>query len=370
MVRGNLGMSKFFKEGFDAGTDVKLEIYQRYITSWLPTFATQKKSWKFDHIRIFDFFSGPGMDAEGNLGSPLIALQVAIQYAQLAESNGYNIYLYFSDKSRKNVRQLQERISTYNIPFNVVVDTSHGPFKHKLRERLPDTFRSANLLFIDQFGLKEMTPNVFDCIQGLKGTDLLFFISSWHAARFNQLNVVRKYIDATDYLRDSTFNDSHRNVCAYFRSLIPGSNPYYVAPFSIKKRSSVHGLIFGSSHYKGLLKFLQVCWSADPETGDSNWDIDDDRLPQAGDTLDMFKTESNKVVRFKEHLRELIELGVFQSDRSIFYHTLEMGFLPTVHAKPVLKELIDDRRIAIDGGLRMGEAVIKQPRQITLINKP
>ena len=91
-------------------------------------------------------------------------------------------------------------------------------------------------MFLDQYGIKHVTKDIFSQIVHLERTDFLFFISSAFIARFIELPEFAAYIRLTR--GDFAENDSlhcHRVICDYYRSLIPNEVEYYIAPFSIKK---------------------------------------------------------------------------------------------------------------------------------------
>jgi three-Cys-motif partner protein len=56
---------------YDEGTLNKLEIFERYVQNWIPTFIMQPR---IAEINIVDFFSGLGYDSEGKKGSPIRTL--------------------------------------------------------------------------------------------------------------------------------------------------------------------------------------------------------------------------------------------------------------------------------------------------------
>ena len=61
---------KFYKKKYDDATQVKLDVFRRYLQEWLPVFAS-----KGEEVTIYDFFAGPGKDAAGNPGSSLIIVE-------------------------------------------------------------------------------------------------------------------------------------------------------------------------------------------------------------------------------------------------------------------------------------------------------
>lgn len=363
-------VSNFHTTAFDDATLLKLEIYKAYVKTWLPVFIERKydRQWN-GNINIFDFFSGPGIDAEGKPGSPLIAIEQALLYAEELERKNRKVNLFFSDVRPRKIEQLRELLAQRTLPATITTTTSTKAFKFAFMNNIRLMTGSANLLFIDQCGVKEVDKNVFNALIGLRGTDFLFFIASSFFRRFRDSDEFKKYLDASGYIDKTTpYEDSHRVIAAMYRRMIPKGTTYFLAPLSIKKGANIYGLIFGSAHLLGILKFLEICWKIDPLRGEANYDIDRDNLPDTGDTLDLFKdnNRSTKVTRFQMELRNKVLAGAFHSDLDIFRYTLENGFLPGMHAKEVVAELIKENKLVATQRPRFSKDCIKEPRSISL----
>ena len=109
------------KTPFDEGTIVKLALYENYIKEWLPVFLSFS-SLKFRRINIFDFFSGPGMDTTGCKGSPLITIDLLHPYWPNIISNDLEVNLFFNDKRKNKIYQLEKYISELKIeskPYSI-----------------------------------------------------------------------------------------------------------------------------------------------------------------------------------------------------------------------------------------------------------
>ena len=172
---------------------------------------------------------------------------------------------------------------------------------------------------------------------------------------------VKSYVSLNDLKEDEIrYSDIHRLVAGMYRSWLNKDKEYYIAPFTLKKGSNIHGLIFGCSNLLGIEKFLRICWQIDPERGEANFDIDGDNL----DNLDLFKDNntSNKVRKFQERLLCVLKNGQLTSDLDIFRFSLEHGFLPVKHAKSVVKKLIKEGIILCQKQPRLSKICIKEPR--------
>lgn len=359
----------FHADKFDGATLTKLKIYQEYLENWLPVFIQQPNSnWTFN-INIFDFFCGPGTDGIGQGGSPLVALKVCLKFEAMLADKGRTVTLHFSDDNSENIKLLEKQLETFNLPNNIKYTIDCRDFSDALSLYSPRMKNSANLLFMDQFGIRHVGKTTFQKLISLPKTDILFFISSSHLLRFAQKDEFKKHLDFHKYINSLTKStDVHRAVVKMYKEMIPSSIEYYLAPFTLKKQANpnIYGLIFGSSNLIGLLKFLKVTWSLDIVNGESNFDLDDDRLATTTGQPDFFKDDekSTKVQSYQKDLEELILAGDLSTDREVFKYSLMCGFLPIKHSKEVMVRLQKQGKIYVSGGIRLSESCLKEPRTI------
>jgi three-Cys-motif partner protein len=330
------------KKPFDEGTRVKLALYENYMKEWLPVFLTASPG--YESINIFDFFSGPGLDNSELKGSPLILIDLLYPYWDKIIRNGQKVTLYFNDRSKSKIGHLKKNVSDQNLsekPYDIKY--SNEEFDDAFKKYLPLMNKSAtaNFLFLDQSGIKHITDQVFKTIISLPVTDFLFFTSSSTLYRFTDHPQIKKYI-ALKGVSPSSYYQIHRMVLEYYRSLIPKGKEYYLVPFSIKKGANVYGLIFGTGHLLGIDKFVKQCWKIDPQTGDSNFDIDQDNIDPAQQSL--FPEKPKKVQAFEMDLASKILQRKLESNKDIFRYTVTNGFT-SGHARKVLRDLIGDGKL-------------------------
>ena len=213
-------MSKdFFKKPFDDGTKIKLEIFRKYLETWLPTF-TKDKNRNWENIYIFDLFAGIGMDSEGDDGSPLIIIKELKRHYREIREKALNIHIIFNDSEKDNIDQLESTINSLAFKRPYKISYYNKDFNELFNELYPYMFKNRNfpmLLFFDQFGIKHITEEIMLKILKLKRTDLLFFISSSFVKRFSELNEFQKYLKINKTVFDETrpFH-SHRIVFEYY----------------------------------------------------------------------------------------------------------------------------------------------------------
>lgn len=184
----------------------------------------------------------------------------------------------------------------------------------------------------------------------MERTDFLFFIASSFANRFAELPEFQEYL--TINRQDFQFTEPyhcHRVILNYYKNLIPSNKKYYLAPFSIKKpfTGNIYGLIFGSNHLRGLEKFLDTAWALDKNTGEANYNIDNDDIIKTGQ-FSLFQ-ESNivkKLVLFQSLITEFIKIEP-RTNVEIYQFTLESGFMP-YYTREILIELQNADHIKVD----------------------
>lgn len=336
---------RFHESEFDDATQLKLAIFRGYIRKWLPVFLTARKSGRDqESVNVYDFFAGPGVDSKGNLGSPRIVQDELKAFCQKhgdMKAKGVKITLYFSDKKRRHIDALCECLKENSCPkgccqFVLSSSSFQEAFAASLnRMRTPGT---ANLVIMDQFGVKEVTPNVVNALSECRQTDILFFISSSYIRRFAGEPSIQNYIKANaQQLGASDYKSIHRYICDYFRSQLTMAATYHLAPFSIKKGSNIYGVIFGSRNLYGLQKFLEVCWLLDQATGEANYDIDNDPARHGDRFLFAELNTIKKQDAFCQDLENMLR-GRGWNNRDVYRYVLENGFLPR-HAKAHLETL-------------------------------
>lgn len=333
-----------FRKPFDDGTIDKLEIFEDYFKEWLPVFiARQEIIWK--EIQIFDLFAGEGTDVNGIFGSPLRILSILNKNRELILRSKVKIHVIVNEYEKdkydlltKNLELIVDKslysLEIHNEDFIVVFDSYFDSMK-----------RTANFLFLDQNGIKQITEEVFAKLINLKQTDFLFFISSSYIKRFSEVEEFKKYLKITKQdLEGKSYYHIHRVVLEYYRSKVPETKEYFLAPFSIKKPSGIYGLIFGTNHTLGIEKFLHVCWKHDRLTGEANFDIDNEKINI--NNLGLFEEYNipTKKQMFDALLKQKILSNELKTDIEIYLFTLSEGFL-LKDANKILKDLDNAKKI-------------------------
>lgn len=345
---------------FDEGTKIKLYVLEQYLLEWLPVFLKKRNTF-WDKIFIYDFFAGEGTDLANNFGSPLIILNqinsfcrdivekqlsVKLIFNEIIESKYHKLVKLCEERSLlcKSNQGTNEKCPNFSKPGDcsyelVIRNDDFQTFFDRIYSTMQQYPKYPRFMFLDQYGIKYITSEIFSKLVSLERTDFIFFISSSFARRFIEIPEFRKYLDMTrqQFSQNKPYH-CHRVIYNYYKSLLPQNKTYYLAPFSIKKGKNIYGLIFGSNHTLGIEKFLNVCWKINPQTGDANFDIDKEGIdPDRPSLFEEFNIPT-KIQYFQKELRDKIQNHQISNNKEIYNFTFEMGCLPA-HANQVIKKL-------------------------------
>lgn len=356
------------RKPFNDATLVKLELFRKYIDAWLGVFVgsghiTKRK------IRIFDLFCGPGQDSEGHKGSPLLILEALQRLAPTIQKVGYQVNVYLNDADTNKIADLKQTLTdTGLVAGQYTLHCLSKDFAEAFKELRPQMFDSANLLLLDQNGVRFFTKDNFHQIRTLPVTDTLVFMSASYVLRFKDEPEINQYLAAKKIFATHTpYHQVHRAIVDYYRSLVAKGVQYFLAPFSIESGSNIHGVIFGSGNHKGLQKFLETAWSLDKLRGEADYDIDREGLAEDQPMLFASMGKPKKTQLFEQQFETEILSGRLPDTGAIYDFVHQQGFLMK-HATPVLRRLEKEGRIAgtITG---IAYASLKDPKRIRVIKK-
>jgi three-Cys-motif partner protein len=341
-------------EEYDAGTKLKLDILDKYLVEWFQVMVNTEF---LETIYLYDFFAGSGTDSVGYPGSPIIMLTHLIKNCSKLREKRKTAELVFNDNAAEKIEKLKIKCGklfdncadcpcfSNNCCSFISIKFESKDFKDLFPEEYKKLQSISNpycFMFIDQYGVKEVDKSTFIILSSLKHTDILFFTSTAYTKRFPKS--FQKHLNFSD---DFELNEkSHRELCNHYTSLIPESSEFHVAPFSIKKEDTgmICGLIFGSNNLYGIEKFLLVAWKIDSQTGEANYDIDDDDIKSDAPSLFEEFNKPKKLDRFEKSLKDY--LSVERTNKEVYKFTLLEGFLPT-HANQILEEIEKNNHLRV-----------------------
>lgn len=354
---------EFHNTPFDEGTKCKLELYQNYLRGWLPVFINTPS---IERIQIFDFFAGPGTDVNGTYGSPLLAakeIRDAIDTSKGKIDRTILFDLFLNELEPKRFSLLQQTaLNIRQMLPEVTVHATNQAFATLFPQYLPkmNVAKTANFIFMDQFGLKEITEDIFKDLVALPKTDFMFFLAASTANRFKDIEDVAKYLPPlTQDERNHMNGDNALQILskAYRHSWIPKSirDSYFLGDFSIKKGANVYGLIFGSKHPYGIQKFLEAAWKLG---GYANFDAGNDGYSQTQPSLFEEYSLPLRITDFQHKLEKHLRTKPQKNNHWLYRVGLINGVLPK-YVKDVVKRL--QREGFIKNSLNISYNAFKNP---------
>lgn len=341
-----------FDKPFDEGTIVKLEIFQKYFETWLPTFVMGRI---IKPIQVFDLFAGSGYDNTGIAGSPIRTLDIINEHRGILATKKKRVSVFLNDADGDKVDELHRNVDSKveSLSLQSLVDIKYS--SRDFRECLIDDYRSelengCNLIFIDQNGFKEVDEEVFQFLISLDTTEFIFFISSSFVQRFAEGPEVQKYHPKFDAAKimNAPRKRVHNVICEEFHKYVPSSvESYGLIPFSIMKDdgNNVYGLIFVSRHVLGADKFLHTVWTKNALNGNANFDIEEEAKKIQGDLFNDRKL--TKIEGFQNRLRQGILEGRIKDNADAYFFTLNEGHVGE-HASDEIKMMKKEGLITFD----------------------
>lgn len=335
---------------YDEATLTKLEIFEKYLQAWLPVFVQTPHA---DSAAIWDFFAGSGQDTEGVPGSPLRILNQIDAYRGQIVPKSMPIRIVLNEERKRKSAELaalvEQSKSTWSLGGLVTVDCHAEDFQLLFPKCYEEMKRQPNLVFIDQYGIKHVTREVFGKIIALPKTDFLFFISSSAMKRFARTPEFKNIFPdfCADTVANARIEDVHRLMLDHYQSMIPSGNETRLYPFTLRKGKNVYGLVFGSAHLLGVEKFLDLAWNANDVNGEANFDIDDDRAKAQPLLFPEYRRPTKREVFEADLERFILDAGETTNCR-IYEFTMEKGH-PKAHARECVSRLRKQKKVEYTG---------------------
>lgn len=331
---------------FDEGTEVKLKIFSQYLNQWIPVFPKSGAR----QIQICDYFSGPGHDASGSAGSPMIALNVIKDHRGTLGSAGTRVILRLNDidqiKATTLGQVLKADIDTNSLGGLVDPRISSQDFSQIFDQEANAIEQNSipSFIFIDQYGIKYVTEIVFARLCRLQRTDFMFFISSSLFKRFCQEEEFLKYHPkiSREAMKECKSDHIHREICKYYQDMVPSGCETKIYSFTIKKNGNVYGLVFCTSHPLGAEKFINVAWDENDQNGEANFDLDEDA--KKSQLLIWDGKRPTKIESFSQRLKDLFIAGTFTTNKEAYWMCLREGMRPSL-GKDVITAMIDAKEL-------------------------
>lgn len=254
----------------DPHTTAKHEILRRYLEAWFPILGSY-------HPRIvyIDGFAGPGRYKGGELGSPVIALNVAMNHRKAHQGE---LVFWFIDEREDRIEHLKRELAGMTIPAHFNVRAEAGRFHEKVGPVLESIEADGSQVaptfaFIDPFGFSGIPFSLIERLLKHARTEafITFMVDAFN--RFLEHpkdTVVQHIVDAFGTDTAIRIAEAQGNRIEGLRTLYQSrlqQAAEYVRYFEMRDRNdrTQYYLFFASNHELGHLKMKEAMWKVDPD---------------------------------------------------------------------------------------------------------
>ncbi len=287
----------------DPHTLAKHEILKRYLGAWFPIISKRNR-----RIVYIDGFSGPGRYQGGELGSPIIALEVARNHRKPIDGE---VVFWFVEGRADRLEHLQQELAQIEVPAHFKVSANPGRFEQKFEAMLDSIDEKGKSLapafaFIDPFGFSGIPFELIERLMGYKSCEAFINFAVDPINRFldhPDEAIVQHIVEAfgTDEVRAIAKSQGDRiyKLRELYQSRLK-SVAKYVRYFEMrdKRNRAQYLMFFASNDELGHLKMKEAMWRVDPY-GDFSFS---DATAQGQSVL--FGAEETAIPQLAETLRK------------------------------------------------------------------
>ena len=256
----------------DEHTKAKHAILRAYLAAWFPILGS-----RYPRVVYVDGFCGPGRYTGGELGSPLIALEVATGFRDRLPAK---VLFLFTDERTDRIEHLRSELAGLSLPGTFSIDAEVGRFDQVFVPLLEDIEKSGSHLapafvFVDPFGFSGVPFAMVERVLRHPHCEVFITFMVNAVQRFveHPYDQVRAEIESlfgTDEVRAAVAGSGDRSEALrglYQRQL--RSRARFVRSFEVRDvpGRALYHLFFASNHSLGHLKMKEAMWSADPSGG-------------------------------------------------------------------------------------------------------
>ena len=248
-------------------------VLKNYMDAWLPIM----RRWN-GRVLFIDAFAGPGEYADGQDGSPIVALKALIEHSASKMMRGEINYL-FIEKDPERAEHLEDvvRQMESEIPTNCNISVHNSSFDEELTQVLnaideQNKKMAPAFVMIDPFGVSDTPMSVIQRILANPKTEV--YISFMYDAinRFRDEPHLAPHLDGlfgSSEWRDGVGIVDSEDRKSFFYDLykkrLKQAGAKYVLHFELYKNERlIYALFFATQHEKGCDVMKKAMWKTAP----------------------------------------------------------------------------------------------------------
>lgn len=349
-------------------TEAKLAILRAYLHAWFPILSFGG----FKHVIYIDGFAGPGRYADGQDGSPVLALKALAEHAAKLKST---FEFHFVELNSRRAAALTASIGDLRAAGLVQATTTiqihaeqtfEQAYQTAIRSALDAHPNAPAFALVDPFGWASTPMKIHAELLRRRSTELLVNFMFEEINRFlghpDQPANFDALFGGPDWRNALSLSGAarKRHVHDYYRDqLRSAGGAQYVRSFEMRNDRGLvdYFLFFATRNLKGLAKMKEAMWRVDPAGGFVFSDATDAR--QA--VLFAPKPDEGLLRRLVEERFRGEQVRVGEVERFVVEHT---PFLDT-HYKRALKQIeFEGRLVVIDPPARRRAGTYGDPNMM------
>lgn len=326
-------------------TLAKHEILRRYLGAWFPILS------KFnDRVIYIDGFCGPGRYRNGELGSPIIALNEALKHQQ--RLNGRKVTFLFIDERPDRIEHLRHELSLVSVPANYKPIALTGLFENELTQILNDLEAGGRQLaptfaFIDPFGFKGLPFKLVSRLLKNRHSEVFVNVMAYSINRFLRhpdSQTTQHIVDlfGTDEvlgIAKATSNRMRQLRLLYQEQLRKDARFVRFFEMRNEQNRAVYYLFFASNHPLGHVRMKEAFWKVDTSSGFRFSDATNPDQPVLFEIDETPKLAQELKSTFAAKRRSVAEIQKYVENETAFVAS---------HMRSALKQLEEAQQIQVE----------------------
>lgn len=252
----------------DDHSAAKHKILETYLKAWFPIICR----WN-NRVNYIDGFAGPGKYSKGELGSPIIALNVAKNHSVKLTSQ---LNFIFIEADKKRAEHLESEINSLTIPENFKTHVVNGEFHIQTIQLLDYLNKDNNTLaptfaFIDPFGFSGIPFNIIERLLAIPKVEVFLTFMVGSINRFIEDDKTGQHIkelfgsdDVENIIKNS--EEREKDLRAFYQKKLE-KNANFVRYFKMCDNNdrTIYYLFFATNNELGNVRMKEAMWKVDDE---------------------------------------------------------------------------------------------------------
>lgn len=338
-------------------SQAKLDLYKSYLEKYFAILGLAKG---IDKINLFDIFCGIGVYKDGNIGSPIIAVDCIKRNNELFDKNNWkkkSIYFLINDGQKGKVENVKNILSGQKIE-NLKIDFFNVDANEMLDEVISKvqnaSYNERNLVFIDPYGYSEIDKNKLFNILKTGYSEILLFLPVMQMYRFAETAMTdfekKCYEDLRKFISDFIPNfEKHDNVFDFINALTLAfsfnGKFFSCAHYIERDKGNYYGVFFITSHIYGLERMLSVKWEKDQIHGQGF--RKPEKQTRLFETEEKIEDQNYNLAWLAKNIHDYLTSGPLKNNLDLYEFVLRKNFLPK-HANAILKDWQKEKQFVLD----------------------